>query len=326
MYNRSKLEKDISYSDVLQTIEQSNGKECVFENCCIATQNDNGIGNKEFKNVAFINCKILYPHVHDCRFINCKFVDCMLFDAKISSNKIIDSKVEGIEFQNNTEIRKNTLDGVTGYLEENQWLIYNGDNHFKNMDFSGFLPAYTNMDFGDFGDCNIVCKNNYFHNVSVNIEAIERLSNRATILHTRENGCEPELCREMYDDQKNLVAIKFLRPVSLIVNLQNMDPETRLNLVASIVTHNFNGSFIRDLKTQSNSIHNLYSTPNPQPARIVDSRGYYLKDGVIKSINIETNYKPMYERSIYTCYDGANIEKCSEENSLHNPNNYVKSL
>ena len=323
MYNRSKPERNISYSDVLQIIEQSNGEECVFENYRIATQNDNRIKNKEFKNITFINCKILYPYIGYCRFINCKFVDCIFFDAKISSSEIIDSKVEGIEFQNNTDIRKNTFDGVTGYLEEKQWLLYNGDNHFKNMDFSGFLPAYTNTAFGD---CEIICKNNFFHKVRVNIDAIERLSNRATKLHTRENSCEPEFYREMYDDQKNLVAIKFLRPISIIINLKNMDSETRLNLVASIVTHNFNGSLISDLKTPSNSIHNLYSTPNSQPARIVDSRGYYLKYGVIKGIYIETNYKPMYEGSCYTCYDGANIEKCSEENSLHNPNNYVKSL
>ncbi len=240
------------------------------------------------------------------------------------------SEIIGVKFANNTWVHFNVFDGLSGFLDENQWCIKNQNNVFKNMDFSGFLPLYT---IPDHSDCDIVCGNNFFYNTTVSLEALEKLSNRAQFFcSTRECGAPSKLVRTIIENQDKdghlikdkLGVAEYFVPSQFLIDLRNMDPEEKLNLVASTVTNIYDGSYLRvsfNGKNLDDSLFKFYSTPNPLPAKIVDSRGFSLKPGVIKDINIRKNFAIEHKKLCY--YDGNEFARnYTEDNSLHNPSNY----
>ena len=116
-----------------------------------------------------------------------------------------------------------------------------------------------------------------------------------------------------------------------------MDPEEKLNLVASTVTNIYDGSYLRvsfNGRNLDDSLFKFYSTPNPLPAKIVDSRGFSLKKGVIRDIGIKMNWPlDAFEPCFFdgnTIGDKSNrlymyneeVNKYTEANNLHNPDNY----
>lgn len=328
MIDSSKINKKISSKEFLNSISKMNNKEYTFENIAINGQESlMKIENQVFKNIIFKNCSFKYLHILGCKIIDCQFIDCRFFDTSLCDNVIMNAKVSSIQFSNNTHIERNIFDAVEGNLDNKQHYISNINNYFKNMDFSGFLPAYTNTNYSD---CDICCNQNYFYNTKVSVEAIERLSERAKKLWKKENNTHQGLWRSIIEREgtnyeNQLEVMELLAPGQFLIDLRNMDSIEKLNLVASVLTNHFNGSFFRVYKgdiLSEDSIHSLYSTPNPLPARIVDSRGYYLKDGVIKNLNIKVNYDPKYDNDFYDFYDGINLGTCLDENNLQNPDNY----
>ncbi len=328
MINKANINKEITIIELLDSIAKTSGNEYTFENIRISGAKDSiKVKNRVFENITFRNCSFKYSVMEECQIINCIFIDCSFFDFSLCNNIIMDTEVSGVQFVNNSCIEGNIFDGVKGNLDEKQHYISNAHNYFKNMDFSGFLPAYTNSNFSD---CDICCNQNYFYNTKVSIEAIEKLSKRAKKMWKKESASDQNLwrnifeCENLYGD-KSLEVAELLVPGNFVIDLGNMDYEEKLNLVASLLVNHFNGSFLRVYKNcmlSEDSIHSFYSTPNPSPARIVDSRGYTLKDGVIKDLNIRVNYDPKNDKWYYDSYDGANLGICAEENSLHNPNNF----
>ena len=325
MINRNIIDKKINVQELINRI---NNKEHAFENISIdKIKNLCDIKNQVFENLIFKNCSFNYLNIAGCRIINCQFIDCRFFDTALCDNVIKDTKVLGVQFSNNSYIERNIFDAVVGNLDKKQHYISSINNYFKNMDFSGFLPAYTNTNFSD---CDICCNQNYFYNTKVSIEAIERLSERAKKMWKKGNNTTQEIWRNIIeskdsDDKNQLEVTELLVPGKFLIDLRNMDAKEKLNLVASVLTNHFNGSFFRvynNFILSEDSFHSFYSTPNPLPARIVDSRGYELKDGVIKNINIKVNYNSKNDNGFYDLYDGINLGTCSEENSLLNPNNY----
>ena len=116
-----------------------------------------------------------------------------------------------------------------------------------------------------------------------------------------------------------------------------MNPEEKLNLVASIATNIYNGSYLGvslNYRNLNDSLYTFYSTPNPMPLRIVDSRGFSLKEGVIRDIGIKKywaleNMDPCLfdgnaiDDKAYRLYIyNEKINRYTDDNSLHNPSNY----
>lgn len=147
MINRNIIDKEINVQELINRI---NNKEHAFENISIdKIKNLCDIKNQVFENLIFKNCIFKYLNIAGCRIINCQFIDCRFFDTALCDNVIKDTKVLGVQFSNNSYIERNIFDAVVGNLDEKQHYISSINNYFKNMDFSGFLPAYTNTNFSD---------------------------------------------------------------------------------------------------------------------------------------------------------------------------------
>lgn len=344
MVDFDKMTRDIEYSDILKIIDEKNGEPYVFKNISVNSQDgSNNITKREFRNLTFINCNFSYLSLGNCRVVDCNFINCRFYDSSIFNNLVESSEIIGVEFTNNTWVHFNVFDGLSGFLDETQWCIKNQNNVFKNMDFSGFLPLYTSPDHSA---CDIVCGNNFFYNTTVSLEALEKLSNRAQFFcSTRECGVPSKLVREIIEDEDEdehlikdkLGVAEYFVPNLFLIDLRNMDPEEKLNLVASTVTNIYNGSYLRvsfNGKNLDDSLFKFYSTPNPLPAKIVDSRGFSLKKGVIRDIGIKKNWA--LENMNPCLFDGnaiddkayrlyiynEKINSYTDDNSLHNPSNY----
>ena len=343
MIDFDKMEKDVKCSDILKIIDEAMGKPCTFENKGIKARDSEKITTREFRNLTFINCCFDFT-LRNCRIVDCHFIDCRFYDCSIFYNLVENTEISNVEFANNTDVMFNVFDGLIGFLSENQWCLHNQNNVFKNMDFSGFLPLYT---YSDFGKCDIVCGKNFFRNTTVSLEAIEKLSSRANFFaSTRDDSVPDNLIRVITNDideegkksiKDKLVIKEYFVPNLFLIDLRNMNPEEKLNLVASIATNIYNGSYLGvslNYRNLNDSLYTFYSTPNPMPLRIVDSRGFSLKEGVIRDIGIKKywaleNMDPCLfdgnaiDDKAYRLYIyNEKINRYTDDNSLHNPSNY----
>lgn len=333
MIDFDKMKRNISFSDLLEIIDKSNGEKCVFENLIIGTgDGKNRINFEILENLTFINCLFNDINLSKCEISDCHFIDCRVYDSCINNNRFRHCEIANVELANNTYVYSNICDGLVGYLNEFCWCIENQYNTFMNMDFSGFLPVYTCCGSG-IGEGYMICGKNFFHNTTVSLEALEKLSNRADHLgRTRESSAPIELIRTISEDEKEgggiikdkLGIAEYFIPFKFFIDLKGMDPEAKLNLVASAVTNLYDGSYFRvslNGRNLDDSFFTFYSTPNPASAKIVDSRGFSLKPGVIKDINIRKNFAIEHQKLCY--YDGNEFaHNYTEDNSLHNPDNY----
>ena len=122
MIDFDKMKRNISFSDLLEIIDKSNGEKCVFENLIIGTGADDHIIKwKSFKNLTFTNCLFYNVAFGDCVIENCHFIDCRVYDSAVFRNTFRNSEIANFELANNTYVYSNVCDGLVGYLNEHCW-------------------------------------------------------------------------------------------------------------------------------------------------------------------------------------------------------------
>ncbi len=301
------------------------------------------IENLTFENIAFINCVFQFVGILDCVFVNCKFIKVHFYDDHIYNNKFIDCDFENVTFFNNLEFSGNLLERVTGYIGYYSANQCEG-NIFKDMDFSGFLPFYVSMH-----DSSMVWRRNYFINSYILVDALEKLSEKATGIYPDKGYYNAGYLRRFlsrttdvnaitmegigyrfeYPYERELPDIDDIEGIPLTgvrLDLSNVDNVTKLNVISSIFTKYLTGHLLfakEDNKITDMSYYEEHTIPNPRPARIVDSRGYVLNSGVIQDINVGS-------KEFIQAYGGMFLHDLSssishsygEDSNLKNPDNY----
>ena len=296
--------------------------------------------NHYIKDVTFINVYFQYMTITNTTFSNCKFINCRFFDCHLERNKFIDCYFENIVFYNNMEVIGNLFERVSGNVE-----LYMANecnyNVFKDMDFSGFLPIYK------FADDSVIWRRNYFINTVISLDRLNEFANeinkvtcdahnnhyvrfflsKTPMMYNLVTGDGyPYVFEYPYDRKLPVMRDSdgdFIDNIQ--IDLSNLTHEAKLNIVASIFTryqtgHSLDPWFNEELADISFIKH--YTVLNPRPAKIVDSRGYILNDGVIQDANF--TYTDMQKNGQYYVCDASKLLAgvYNEENSLLNPNNY----
>ena len=335
--------KNLSVDEVLEIIKKVNGEPCIIKDAIISSGEYGyhfGVDGLFFQNITFENCLFNYPNIRKCIFRECKFIKCQFFDAVIFMNKFELCDAIDIVLDNNTHVDKNIFDGLRGNLKTPDCLS-NSSNYFKNMDFSGFLKLYESSRWGEGA---IVWFKNYFVNTTVELSAIEKLAKLATYIWTGDRGLPIDESRlfdkngyPIYDYELNPfstkktrkpVAFEGFKATNFLIDVQNMDENKRVNLLANLVV-NLPEGYAFDINKREQTANlsrvHLYSKPNPLPIHIIDSRvNKYseIKNSAIKPINLNIQKVPDKNYPLYSIYDGRKIDGYTEEHNLYNPSNY----
>ena len=311
-------EKELHKTEFLNMYLNGQINDHILRNMVLDCNDDEDFhfNNLVFKNITFIDSNISYTCFHKCNFTNCNFINCHFFDTSLEDNKFIDCHFDHTVFYNNAYVTGNQFIRASGCIDGCNVVLFEL-NCFIDMDFSGFLPMYC-MD-----ETKLRWYKNYFINTTLSIDALKNTLSRITHIYSSDTSCDIKYWRKIYEKDSTKVYEVYDNIMNYGIDISDLDIGYKLNAIANCFTAFQTGTtlIVRDMGHLETATVNVKTIPNPRPVKIINSRGYKLKEGVIKSINFIDTYHPVYDYWKYA-YDGLTDTYYLDCNNLLDSDNY----